>query len=443
LVYLHEVRSFNDRMQNPSIYFGSMVNDFNHNLAPGVPDTLAGNYTINVLSRNRTQADSLVVNMAASHHVTFNGDVNYARTTNLFTNHLQNAFNADLTLTWDPEPRLQTLVDFHQQNLINDFIPYYSLYGNPSLHRHWADAKLRYQLVKQVDVEAYYKRMNVTRSNASLWPQAYSVDNADPLQMVAATFSNTLGTAIRFHSNALWNVRTGYEWTGTHAPGYGTDPQTNHRLFADVTLTPVRWLTFNDDVSVILQRSFPAVQRTYHSYVNTSYVNLRPLPQWNLALAYTYMQDNLKTDMIFAADPVVAVYKQPLVPYKQLSQWFSVRSTYQVKRRLGLGLDFSHSAAHSSMRPDLSQNNFITFPGVPGVSPSDFAASFAGALGLAAGPISQVKIPQAVLASSTNYHFPSGFDTGLKFNYGSYVDTIRPDQTGRLRSYIGFVGRTW
>jgi hypothetical protein len=294
-----------------------------------------------------------------------------------------------------------------------------------------------------VDVEAYYRRMNVTRSNASLWPQIYSVDNADPFQMVAATFSNTLGTAIRFHSNSLWNVRTGYEWTGTHAPGYVTDPQTNHRVFSDVTLTPVRWLTFNDDVSILLQQSFPAVQRSYHSYVNTSYVNLRPIPQWSVALAYTYMQDNLKTDMIFAADPVVAVYKQPLVPYKQLSQGYSIRSTYEVKKRLGLGLEFSHSAAHSSMRPDLNPNNFLGFPGAPPVTPTDFAASFAGALALAAGPISEVKVPQAIVASSANYHFQSGFDTGLKFNYGSYVDRIRPDQTGRLRSYVAFVGRTW
>lgn len=436
LKYSHEVRSFNDRLQDPSVYFGSMVNDFAHSLAPGVPDTLAGNYVINVLARNRTQADALQVNMAVAHHVTFNGDANYARTTDLITNHPQNAFNADTTLMWDPVSRLHALVDFHQQNLLNDFIPDYSLYGNPSLHRHWADAKLRYRVVKQVDVETYYKRMNITRSNAFLWPQAYSPDNADPLQIIPTSFSNTVGTAIHWRSNKLWNVRTGYEWTGTHDPGYVTDPHTGHRMFASVTLMPVRWFTFNNDASILLQRSFPAVQRSNHVYVNTSYVTLRPMPQWNLALAYTYMQDNLQTDMIFATDPVVAVYAQSLVPYKQLSQTYSVRSTYEVKKRLGLGLDFSHSAAHSSMRPDLNPNNY---PAFPGVSPSDFSS----ALALGAGPISQVNIPQAILGSAVNYHFPSGFDAGLKFNYSSYRDVINPDQTGYLRSYIAFLGRTW
>lgn len=443
LTYSHEVRSFNDRLQNPSVYFGSMVNDFGHGLDPSVPDTLPGNYTINVISRNRTQADSLQVSMAVAHHVTFNGDVNYARTTDLYTSHSQNALNADITLMWEPSSRWHTLVDFHEQNLINDFIPDYSLYGNPSLHRYWADVKLRYRVVKQVDVETYYKRMNITRSNASLWPQAYSVDNADPLQVVPSSFSNTAGAAIRFHVNEHWNARTGYEWTGTHDPGYITDPRTSHRLFADVTLMPARWVTFNDDVSMLLQQSFPAVQRTNHIYVNTSYLTLQPISQWNVTLAYTYMQDTLQTDMIFSTDPVVAVYKQSLVPYKQISQGYSVRSTYEVKKRLGLGLDFSHSAAHSSMRPDLNPNNFLAFPGAPGVTASDFAASFAGTLALAAGPVSQVKIPQAILGSTVDYHFHSGFDTGLKFNYGSYVDLIRPDQTGRLRSYVVFFGRTW
>lgn len=81
----------------------------------------------------------------------------------------------------------------------------------------------------------------------------------------------------------------------------------------------------------------------------------------------------------------------------------------------------------------------ITYDGhAPGVTASDFAT-----LALAAGPVSQVKIPQAILGSTVDYHFHSGFDIGLRFNYGSYVDIIRPDQTGRLRSYVVFVGRTW
>jgi len=116
-------------------------------------------------------------------------------------------------------------------------------FGNPSLHRHWAGLKLAYRLTQQFDVETYYKRMNITRSNASLWPQISSPDNTDALfvvpsgvsNIVPATFSNVAGLALHFHTGELWVARTGYEWTGTHAPGYVTDPQTNHRVFGDAT----------------------------------------------------------------------------------------------------------------------------------------------------------------------------------------------------------------
>jgi hypothetical protein len=37
----------------------------------------------------------------------------------------------------------------------------------------------------------------------------------------------------------------------------------------------------------------------------------------------------------------------------------------------------------------------------------------------------------------------SGFDGGLRFNYGSYTDAVGPDLTGKLRSYTAFFGRTW
>jgi len=37
----------------------------------------------------------------------------------------------------------------------------------------------------------------------------------------------------------------------------------------------------------------------------------------------------------------------------------------------------------------------------------------------------------------------SGFDGGLRFNYGSYCDRGRPDLTGKLRAYTVFFGRAW
>ena len=432
LVYQHEFRSFNDRMQSPSDFYGSTLSIPDDPLPPGVPDTLAGYYTHSLLSRHQTQDDSLQVTLAVAHHVTFNGDVNYARNRNLFTRNPQNSLNADATLSWNPIPKLRAIADFHQQNLLNDFIPAYPLYGDPSLHRHWADLKLQYRVTTQWEVESYYKRFNITRSNALLWPQIYSPNNSDPLMLVPSSFSNTLGAALRYHSKEFWNVRTGYEWIGTHSSGYVTDPGTSQRVFGDITLTPRHWLSFTNDASILLQRSFPVIQRSNHLYANTSFLSIKPVPQWTVGAGYTYLQDNLRTDMIFATDPSVGIYKQSLVPYKQLSQTVSFQSTYELKKRLAVTAGYTHSGAHSGFRPD---TNAADFPGV------DPAAVSAVALG--AGAVSLINVPQAIIGSSANYHFANGFDSGLRFNYGSYTDYARPNLTGKLQSYTMFLGRTW
>ncbi len=70
-------------------------------------------------------------------------------------------------------------------------------------------------------------------------------------------------------------------------------------------------------------------------------------------------------------------------------------------------------------------------------------AAFAAALGLGAGLVSQVNVPQTLVGSTADYHFRSGFDGGLRFNYGSYRDFVRPDLNGKLRSYTVFFGRAW
>lgn len=458
LVYQHEFRSFNDRMQNPSTLYGTAGTI---PTSEDIPYTPAGFYVNSVLPRHQTQADSLQLSMAVAHHFTLNGDVSYARTANLFTqsdprllltgNHSQNAFNADVTLTWNPVSRFRAVADFHEQNLLNDFVTSYSLsdptlsflFGNPSLHRHWLGLKAAYRVTKQFDLETYYKRMNITRSNSALWPAISSPDNTDPLFVVPASSSNVVGTDVHLHSAALWDARVGYEWTGTHDPGYVTDPRTNQRLFGDLAITPLRWLSLGNDASIILQKSFPVIQRTNHLYTNTSYVTLKPVPQWSIVAGYTYLQDNLRTDMTFENDPAVAVYTA-LTPYKELDQTYSIGSTVEVKKRLGLNLSFAHSAAHSGMRPDLNPADYPAFPWTtdPNGDPQ-FPAHFAGALAIGAGPVSQMNVPQTLIGATGDYHFKSGFDSGLRFNYGSYTDFIRPDLNGKLRSYTAFLGRTW
>ena len=462
LVYQHEFRSFNDRMPNPVDIYGTAgevppVED--------IPYTPAGPYVHSVLPRHQTQADSLQISMAVAHHVTLNGDVSYARTHNLFAqadprllvsgNHSQNSFNADATLIWNPISRLRAVADYHQQNLVNEFVSSYSLadptvfyaFGNPSLHRHWAGLKLAYRVSKEFDLETHYTRMNITRSNSSLWPQFSSPDNTDPLYVVPVSFSNVVGVAAHFHSAELWNARVGYEWTGTHDPGYVTDPHTNHRLFGNVTITPAHWLTFGNDASMVLQKSFPVVQRTNHLYVDSIFVTIKPVPQWSVGGGYTYLQDNLRTDMQLANDSAVGLYTQPLVPYKQLSQTFSIHSTYELKKRLGLNLSFARSLAHSGWRPDLNPADYPNFPGAVSVagytSEAAFAAAFSNALGIGAGPVSQMNVPQTLIGATGDYHLRSGFDGGLRFNYGRYTDNIRPDLTGKLQSYSVFFGRVW
>jgi hypothetical protein len=469
LVYQHEFRSFNDRLQNPSDIYGTSGTV---PTSEDIPYTPAGYYVHSVLPSHQTQADSLQITMAVAHHVTFNGDMSYARTNNLYTpsdprvlvagNHSQNSFNADATLTWNPILPLRAVVDFHEQNLINEFVSSYSLadptvfyaFGNPSLHRHWAGLKLAYRVSKQFDVETYYKRMNITRSNAGLWPQFSSPDNTDPLYIVPVSFSNTAGTALHFHSAELWNARVGYEWTGTHDPGYVTDPHTNHHVFGDVSITPVHWFTIGNDGSMILQQSFPVIQRSNHLYTDTTFLTIKPVPQWSIGAGYTYLQDNLRTDMQLANDSAVGVYTQPLVPYKELSQTFSIHSAYELKKRLGLSLNFARSLAHSGWRPDLNPADYPNFPGAVSVAgyPSEaaFAAAFAGALGTGAGPVSQVNVPQTLVAATGNYHLRAGFDGGLRFNYGSYTDNtiwntsgVRPNVNGKLQSYSVLFGRVW
>lgn len=242
----------------------------------------------------------------------------------------------------------------------------------------------------------------------------------------------------------MWDARAGYEWTGTHDPGYVTDPRTNNRLFGDLTITPVRWLSLGNDANIILQKSFPVIQRTNRLYVDTSFLTIKPVPQWSIVGGYTYLQDNLRTDMQFGNDSAVAVYMQPLVPYKELDQTYSIRSTVELKKRLGLNLSFAHSAAHSGLRPDLNPADYPVFPWTtdPSGDPQ-FPAHFAQALAIGSGIVSQMNVPQTLIGATGDYHFKSGFDGGLRFNYGSYTDYIRPDLNGKLRSYTVFMGRIW
>jgi predicted CXXCH cytochrome family protein len=492
LTYQHTFSSFNDRLVFPTATFTgpftpeaegiSLVNQ-PPGLFGGVPrDFAAGNYPIDIPSPSQASSDQVSLNWTVSPKLTFNGNVDYTRLTDTFTNYPQNALNSDETLTWLPINHLRVTADYHQQNLLNNFTPYYSMYGNVSYHDHWEGLRLNYQLPKDFDVEAYYRRSSITRSNAALWQvlsantlgipsQIYSIDNSDLLKVVPSSFSNTTGLALRYHDRGLWSARAGYEWTGTHDPGYLVVPQSNNRVFTDVTLTPAKWLVFANDLSIIVQNDFPSIpllrpdgngdsgdfQRRNRFYFDTASATLPLLPNWNLGLGYSYQQNNLLTYMAFQNLPAVGYFlDEPAVPYKQISQTYWGETNYMVKQRLGLNLRVTYNSARSGFRPDLNPNDAALLGNAallqqgicpPGTltscfSPGMFSAALNN-LNFSSTQISQVIVPEWIGQSKAYYMFPSKFEGGLIFYYGSYRDYWNPILNGVLRTFNVYVGRSW
>jgi predicted CXXCH cytochrome family protein len=501
LTFEHAFSSFNDRLIFPTVAFAgpftpsadnfgvSNRGGFGPPSGPTPPDVNFGNFPVQIPAPNEASTDSVRLNWTASPKLSFNGDVSYTRLRDLYTQYPQNTFDTNETLTWRPLDRLRATADYHQQNVLNDFTPYYSLYGNVSYHDHWEGLKLEYELPKGFAVEGYYKRSGITRSNASLWPQFYSVDNTDLMTVVPSSFSNTAGLALRYHDQGNWSARAGYEWTGTHDPGYLTVPQTNNRAFADVWLTPAKWLVFANDFNIMAQSSFPPVplpntpngtprplaspgfgvdisglpptfERHNRFYVETATATLRLVPGWNLGLGYSYQQNNLATFMAFQNDSGAGyVLDEPEVPYKQITQAYWGESTYTFGKRWGLDFRVTYNSSRSGFRPDVNPadagalgNLFLQTTGAfnqaifgtPGQpicaagTPTALCNVF-----LSSTVVSQVIVPQWIGESKAYYHFPYKFEGGFIFYYGSYRDQINPNLNGVLRTYNVYVGRSW
>ena len=507
LTYEHKFSSFHDRLDFPTGVFTGTFHpaDDSFGYSGNAPATTPpagptpgpvepGNYYVDIPAPNQSSSDSLRLNWTASPKLSFNSNVDYTRLRDLFTQYPQNSFDSDNALNWRPLDRLRLTADYHQQNLINAFTPYYSMYGNVSYHNNWERLQLDYELPKNFDVEAYYKRNGITRSNASLWRlgpygvgQIYSVDNTDLLGVVPSSFSNTGGLALCYHDGRYWSARAGYEWTGTHDPGYLIIPQSNNRSFANLWLTLTPRLVFTNDVSIIVQNAFPAVplpntpgaaplpapysptfdvnvsglppdfQRRSRYYTETASATLQCVPGWNLGMGYSYQQNNLTTYMAFQNDSGPNyVLEEPLVPYKQITQAYWGDSTYTFKQRLGLNLRLIYNSSRSGFRPDLNANDaarlgnaFLISQGTceSGAPPPCFdPVMFQSALGnlaFSSTQISQVIVPQWIGQSKAYYRFPYGLEGGLVFYYDSYRDYINPNLNGILRSYNVYFGRSW
>jgi len=488
LTYEHAYSSFHDRLIFPTATFTGPFTPENEGFSvinpppagPAPQDFPAGNYYINIPSPDQFSSDRLSVNWAPSPTLSTNGDVRYTRLRDNLTSYPQNVFGTDETVSWRPQDRLRLTADYHQQNLINDFTPYYSLYGDMSYHNHWEGLRLEYELPRGFDVEGHYQRNGITRSNASFWPQIYSIDNTDLQTVVPSSFSNTAGVALRYHDHGLWSARAGYEWTGTHSPGYLVVPQSNNLILANVTLTPLRWIVFANDTNILVQNSFPSpslpntpgespgfgtdisglppdFQRRNRFYIDTASATLRVVPGWNLGLGYSYQQNNLTTYMAFQNDSSVGyVMDQPAVLYKQISQSYWGESSYTIKQRLGLILGLTYNSASSGFRPNLNPNNaaqlgngYLISQGTcesgtppPCFDPVMFQAALDN-LGLSSTQISEVIVPQWIGQSRAYYLFPYKLEGGLLFNYGSYRDYWNPNLNGVLRTFNVYIRRSW
>lgn len=468
ITWEHLFSSFADRWTFPTGIFGPFTpaDEPPPFPIPTPPAVVPGNYPLDIPSPNQASSDTLNLTWTASPKVSFNGHVSYTRLRNTLTGNPQNTFQTDETVNWRPLDRLRVTADYHQQNLINNFIPFYDLFGNVSYHRHTIGVRSDYELPKGFDVEGYYRRTGITRSNSSLWPQGYSFSNSDLLMVVPESFSNTTGLALRYHGRGHWSARAGYEWTGTHDPGYLTVPQSNNRAFANIWVTPAKWLTFSNDVNIIVQNAFPAspllrldgtglpgdFQRRNRFYIETLSATLRPVSGWNLGLGYSYQQNSLTTYMAFQNDSGVGyVINEPAVPYKQITQAYWAESTYLVKKRLGLDLRLTYNSARSDMRPDVNPADAALLGNQSLIASATFNSScppvcFVDALSnlsLGATQVSQVIVPQWIGQSKAYYLFPNKFEGGVIFYYGSYRDQLNPGLNGVLRTFNLYVGRRW
>jgi hypothetical protein len=461
----HTFSSFNDRLAFPTATYTGPFTPENEGFStinpppsgPAPQDVPAGNYYLDIPSPSQFSADSLRVSLTPSPELALNGHVTYTRLRNTFTRNSQSWFDTDETLNWVPQDRLRLTADYHQQNMINGFTPYYSLYGDVSYHRHWEEFLADYDLPGGFSVEAHFRRSGITRSNAALWPQIYSINNTDLQTVVPSSTSNTAGLTLRYHYGGLLNARAGYEWTGTDHPGYLIVPGSNNRTFASLWLTPKPWLTFSNDTSIVVQNTFPAIalpnnpgnfQRRDRFYTDAASAALLPVPAWNLGLGYSYQQNNLQTYMAFQNDSSVGyVVDDPAVRYKQLSQVVWGDSTYTVKQRLGLDLRLTHNASSSGYRPDLNPNDAALLGNASLIQQGNFdPGMFQSALGnlaFSSTQISGVRVPQWIGQGKAYYLFPHKIEGGAVFYYGSYGDYWNPNLNGVLRTFDIYVGRTW
>jgi predicted CXXCH cytochrome family protein len=465
LSYQHTYSHFNNRLVFPTASYTGPFTPEDEGFStinpppsgPAPKDVPAGNYYIDIPSPNEFSADTVTANFVPAEAFAVNAHATYTRLRNTFMGNPQKWFDTDETVNWAARERLRVTADYHQQNMINGFTPYYTLYGNESYHRHWEGVRAEIELPWGFALEPEYKRTGITRSNAALWPQVYSFDNTDLQTVIPSSTSNTAGLALLYRAGGLWNARAGYEWTGTDHPGFLIVPHSNNRVFANVWVTPGPWLTLASDTTIVAQNAFAAIAlpntpgdftRRNRFYMEALSATLQPVPIWNFEAGYSYQQNNLKTYMAFQNDNSVGyVVDDPAVLYKQLSQVVWGESTYRVKQHGGLDLRLTHDLSTSGYRADLNPNDAAGLGNASLIQQGTFdAGMFGAALGnvaFGATQISAVRVPQWIGNGKAYYVFPHRVEGGTVFYYGSYADRWNSNLNGVLRTFDVYVAKTW
>jgi predicted CXXCH cytochrome family protein len=463
--YQHTYSHFNDRLAFPTASYTGPFTPEDEGLSvldpppsgPAPKDVPAGNYYLDIPSPNEFSADTLTANFAPAETLAVNAHATYTRLRNTFTGNPQKWFDTDDTVTWASPRRVRVTADYHQQNMINEFMPYYTLYGNVSYHRHWEGLRAEIALPWGVALEPEYKRAGITRSNAALWPQVYSMDNTDLQTVISSSTSDTVGMALAYHAGGLWNARAGYEWTGTNYPGYLTVPKSDNRVFANVWMTPRRWLTVASDTSILAQNAFAAIAlpnnpgnftRRNRFYTEALTATVQAGPAWSVEAGYAYVQDNLRTYMAFQNDNTVGyVLDEPAVIYKQLTQVGWGEANYRLRGRWGLDARITHDMSSSGYRPDLNANDAAALGNASLIQQGAFDPNmFSAALGnlqFSSTKISEVRVPQWMGNAKAYYVFPHRLEGGTVFYYGSYADRWHSNLNGVLRSFDVYVAKTW
>ncbi len=426
LTYEHAGTIGRNRGEAPVDAYGSTLSLPGDELPAGVPNTLAGNYLHNFLPGHRSASDGIRVHAPLPLDLTLDGSVAGGHVTSTFAARRQNFVNGDAALAWRPANLLDLTLDYHEQSLINRFTPGYALFGDPSLHRSWAGLRAERSLNAQVELEAHYRYTRVSRTNADLWPQFYSPDNADPLRVVPLTTANAAGLDLAYRRGGRWRLRGGWEWTGTRDPGYVTEPKTAHRFTLGGWAAPHRAFDVAESFSAALQSDFPVIGRKNQLYLSTTSATIRPTSTWTLDLAYAIGAQRLRTDLLYGTDPP---YPEALVPYDATDQSMAVAFRWEATKQLSWAAEVRYVWSLSEFKPSAAATPVDT---LPLFLPVQFASAF-----------SRVDIPQVVAGTTIAYRWPADIETSIRGAYASYRDQVHPEWTGYLRSLSVFVGRSW